>query len=563
MMMPPARVPCRSALCLLVAALAACATAAPAPSPAPVASAAPVAAAPAPAATLPSRRLGTWANGAVFYEVFVRSFLDTSGDGKGDLAGLIAKLDYLNDGDPKTTSDLEVDALWLMPVFKSPSYHGYDTTDYDQINPDYGTNADFERLCAEAHKRGIKIVVDLVLNHSSDQHPWFIDSASSKTSPKRDWYVWSDTQLKWGQPWNASGNTWHQKNGAWYYGLFWGGMPDLNFRNAEVRAEAKRIAKEWLDRGVDGFRLDASRHLIETGPGAGQNDTPESHAFWREFAAYVRSVRPDAALIGENWTDTPLIAPYYGNTEAVPGGDELPLNFDFPLASALVKGSQSGDAGPIGAQLLETQKLYPTGATDVPFLTNHDMPRVATQLKNDPAKLRTAAALLFSMPGTPFVYYGEELGMQNGPGGQDEWKRTPMPWDGTPSGGFTTAARPWQAWSPGHEATNVAAETGDPGSLLSLYRALIRARRSSPALTRGDLALLEAKGPLLAFLRTEGSERVLVVHNLGDGPLSGSVAVAASGAEPVWAVKGAVLEMRGGKAELSLPAHGAGFFKLR
>src|ERR1700687_5098858 len=292
----------------------------------------------------------SWANGAVFYEVFVRSFQDSDGDGNGDLKGLISRLDYLNDGNPATSTDLGVDALWLMPVFASPSYHGYDTVNYEKINRDYGTDADFDQLLAEAHKRGIKIVVDLVLNHTGGDHPWFVESAKSPTSAKRDWYVWSPTDLHWTQPWNHEGPTWHERRGAFYYGIFWSGMPDLNYRTPAVREEVKRIAALWLRRGVDGFRLDAARYLFEDGPGAGQHDLPETHAFWKEFASHVRSVKPEATLIGENWTETPLIAPYYGSTQVVPGGDELPLNFDFPLASRIVEGVQAGEAGGIGAK---------------------------------------------------------------------------------------------------------------------------------------------------------------------------------------------------------------------
>jgi glycosidase len=451
----------------------------------------------------------------VFYEVFVRSFQDSNGDGKGDLPGLVSRLDYLNDGNPAGAS-LGVDALWLMPVFVSPSYHGYDTTDYDHINPDYGTDADFARLCAEAHKRGMHIVVDLVLNHTSWKHPWFIESASSPQSPRRDWYVWSETDKHWGQPWNPAGETWHKNNGAYYYGLFWAGMPDLNFRTEAVRAEARRIAKEWLDRGVDGFRLDAARHLIETGPGEnGQNETAETHAFWKEFAAYVRSVRPDAVLIGETWTETNTIARYYGDTSAVPGGDELPLNFDFPLAGAIVSGVREGSAAGIVAKLKEIQRAYPPGATDVPFLTNHDQKRVASELKDDPAKLRSAAAVLLTLPGTPFLYYGEEIGLDNGPGNDDEFKRTPMPWDATAGGGFTTGT-PWFRFAPGQERANVAVEAHDPKSLLSHYRKLIQARHASQALARGSLTLLPSPKEVLAFARDLGNEHVIVLHNLSD-----------------------------------------------
>jgi glycosidase len=528
----------------------ACASAArPGPSPATVPAAAPPA-------------LQTWANGAVFYEVFVRSFQDSNGDGKGDLQGLISRLDYLNDGDPQTTGDLGIDAIWLMPVFASPSYHGYDTIDYERINPDYGSGEDFERLCAEAHRRGIRVVVDLVLNHTGAGHPWFVDSASSPRSRHRDWYVWSPVELAWGQPWNPAGRTWHAKNGAWYYGLFWAGMPDLNFRNPEVRAEAARLARLWLSRGVDGFRLDATRHLIETGPGeTGQNDTPETHAFLKEFAAQVRAARPDAVLIGENWTETPRIAPYYGSTATVPGGDELPLNFDFPLARRLVEGVRDGDAARIGEKLLEIQRTYPPGATDVPFLTNHDQRRVASELGGDLGMLRAAAALLLTLPGSPFLYYGEEVGMENGPGGEDEAKRTPMAWDGTPLAGFTTG-RPWHGFAPGRERANVAAQSRDPSSLLSRYRDLIRVRHASAALTRGDFRLLKAEGALLVFQRSAGAERVLVAQNLGTAAITANVPLAAVGADLLLG-DGATLEAAGGEVRIALPARGGGIFRLR
>ena len=174
-----------------------------------------------------------WANGAVFYEIFVRSFRDSNGDGVGDLNGLIEKLDYLNDGNPATTTDLGIEGIWLMPVFQSPSYHGYDTIDYETIEQDYGTNADFARLLEEAHKRGIRVIVDLVVNHSSNFHPWFAESASSPSSPKRNWYVWSNVRLGWFQPWGGNNPTWHERNGAYYYGVFWSGMPDINWTHPE------------------------------------------------------------------------------------------------------------------------------------------------------------------------------------------------------------------------------------------------------------------------------------------------------------------------------------------
>src|SRR5512143_3600363 len=255
----------------------------------------------APAAAAPGQWQLDWADGGVFYEIFVRSFQDSDGNGTGDFRGLTSRLDYLNDGNPSTRNDLGVDAVWLMPIYPSPSYHGYDVTDYEHVNPDYGSEADFDSLLAGAHRRGIRVILDLVLNHSSAEHPWFQAASSDTTSRYRDWYIWSRTDPGWGQPWNPAGKSWHPGLGGYYYGIFWGGMPDLNFRNVEVRAEMERVAAYWLRRGVDGFRLDATRHLVEDGPGAGQNDTPGTHAFLREFSAAVRRVKPDAILVGENW----------------------------------------------------------------------------------------------------------------------------------------------------------------------------------------------------------------------------------------------------------------------
>ena len=543
----------RVAACLAcLAILAACPGSRPPPAPPPAARAAGVAD-PGPLA---------WASGAVFYEVFVRSFEDSNGDGKGDLPGLIARLDYLNDGNPTTETDLGVDALWLMPVFASPSYHGYDTTDYETINPDYGTSADFARLLAEAHRRGIRIVVDLVINHTSAKHPWFVESASSPSSPRRDWYVWSPTDPGWAQPWNANGRSWHQDHGAWFYGLFWEGMPDLNFRTPAVREEVKRIAALWLARGVDGFRLDAARHLVETGPGDGQSDTAETHQFLKELAAHVRALKPDALLIGEAWTETPIVATYYGSTAQVPGGDELPLNFDFKLAERILVGTRAGEAHGIVEKLREVQATYPPGATDVPFLTNHDNVRVATELGGDVGKLRSAAAVLLTLPGTPFLYYGEEVGLENGNARDgDPAKRTPMPWDATAGGGFT-AGKPWYPFAAGREHASVAAQTADAGSLLSHYRKLIRARHASPALVHGSLEILTERGPVLAFVRRAGDDRALVVINLGGAPEHVTLALEARRAEAIYA-SGATVEVTASAAQVSLLPHASGLFQLR
>jgi glycosidase len=508
-----------------------------------------------------------WAEGAVMYEVFVRSFADSDGDGIGDLNGLTAKLDYLNDGDSTTTRDLGVDGIWLMPIFPSPSYHGYDVTDYEHVNPDYGTDADFDRLLSEAHRRGIRVIIDLVLNHTSDHHPWFLDSASGPGSPRRDWYVWSPEDRHWGQPWNPLGTAWHRIRGAYYYGLFWSGMPDLNFRTSAVQDEMERIAELWLDRGVDGFRLDATRHLVETGPGDGQSDTPETHSFLREFAERVNRAKPDALLVGENWTDAAAIATYFGSGDSASWGDELPCNFDFPLAAAIVEGVGSGDGRGIAAVLREVKRLYPPGAIDAPFLTNHDMVRVATRLESKPGRLRSAASLLLSLPGTPFLYYGEEAGLENGRGDDDRFKRTPMPWDGSNGGGFTRGT-PWFGFAPGRERANVAIEDTIPSSLLSRYRDLIRARRQDLVLRRGRLEEVltpeEHPTPALAFTRRLGAKRLLIVHNLGDGVVSaGPYAVEAPALRPIFVDAGVRASSSGAAGvTVTLPPHAVGIWRI-
>jgi alpha-amylase len=461
-----------------------------------------------------------WSRGAVFYEIFVRSYQDSDGDGIGDLRGLTARLDYLNDGDPATTRDLGIGALWLMPIFASPSYHGYDVADYEAVNPQYGTLADFTTLCAEAHKRGIRVILDLIVNHSSSEHPWFVDSASSPAAAHRDWYVWSPTDPGWRQPWGGNTPSWHAgPHGGYYYGIFWSGMPDLNFRSAAVRSEVKRLAALWLARGADGFRLDAARYLVEDGAGGYQQDTPETHAYWKELSAYLRTIRPDATLVGESWADTGIISGYYGSSAVISGGDELPMCFDFPLSDEIVRGVNSGSGSGIAAKLAEVARRYPAGANDAPFLTNHDQVRVATQLARTPGRLRSAAAVLLTGPGTPFMYYGEEVGIENGSTSGDESKRSPMPWDASAGGGFTTGS-PWFPFSAGRAAANVATQVDDPSSLLARYRSLIGVRNASPALAGGSLEVLASNqggAAILAFVRASGNERVLVVHNLGDG----------------------------------------------
>jgi alpha-amylase len=501
-----------------------------------------------------------WARGAVFYEVFVRSFADSDGDGVGDLKGLTGKLDYLK--------DLGVDALWLMPIFVSPSYHGYDTIDYEKIEPGYGTGEDFDRLLAAAHQRGIKVILDLVVNHTSSQHPWFIDSASSPKSAHRNWYVWRGDDPGWTQPW-GSGATWHKndKDGQYFYGIFWAGMPDLNYDEPAVREEMKRIATHWLAKGVDGFRLDATRHLFANGPGELQNNQPETHVYLKELAAAVRKAKPQAVMVGENWVETEdKIAPYFGSTAQVAGGDELPMNFDFPVAKDILDGVNAGDAAALGARLDDVNELYPRGVIDTPFLTNHDQTRLATQLGNDLAKQRLAAAILLTLPGAPFLYYGEELGLQNGAGPSDPFKRTPMPWDATPRAGFTTADKPWFDLAPGWHTANVAMETSDPVSLLSHYRRLIHLRHATPALMKGTLAVLsptKSSTPVLAFVREGAGERLLVLHNLGTTEMqAGPYDLKAGSTEHLFGPDDAPVKGADGWT-VKLPAGASGVWRLK
>ncbi len=425
-----------------------------------------------------------WWNDRVFYEVFVRSFKDSNGDGTGDLQGLIEKLDYLNDGDPSTTTDLGITGLWLMPITQSPSYHGYDTTDYYTIEQDYGTNDDFKQLIEEAHQRGMVVIIDMVLNHTSNQHPWFYEAATpgSKTE---NWYIWSDEKGDYLSPWGTevwhqpqSGNLMEMKTGHlmsdYYYGMFWSGMPDLNYENGAVTQQMFEVLKFWLDEmGADGFRLDAVRHLIEDGEV--QANTPETHSWLQSFDNYVHSLQPDALTVGEIWDETAAVVPY------VP--EEVDIAFEFKLAEAMIEAINKGDNTRLVTQTQTVLDSYPYGQL-APFLTNHDMTRVMNQLGSDPQKAKLAASLMLSMPGVPFIYYGEEIGL-TGAKPDDLDLRRPMQWDSTAANGFTSGT-PWvEPGTPG-EGANVAAQTDDPSSLLSRYREMIQLRNENPALRAGD-----------------------------------------------------------------------------
>jgi glycosidase len=448
-----------------------------------------------------------WLRGATCYEIFVRSFKDSDGDGIGDLRGLIQSLDYLNDGDSTTATDLGVRCLWLMPVAVSPSYHGYDVSDYFRIDPEYGTRADFQELMREAHRRGIRVLVDLVLNHVSSEHPAFQAALRDPASPYRSWFRF---QARPGPPNKWGGNNWHRSplREEYYYGFFWQGMPDLNHASPAVRAEIRRIAEFWLrDMNVDGFRLDAVKFLVEEGGQA--DDTPGTHRVLAEFGAHVRRIKPEGFTIGEVFDSTGALLPYYP--------DQLDGYFAFEIADSIIAAVRRGTVGGLLSPVLRLQDTLPAWRWS-PFLRNHDQPRTRTELDGSWEKTRLAAAILLTLPGFPFVYYGEELGM-TGPK-PDERIRTPMGWTRAgPHAGFTTGI-PWQPLGADSLDANVEMQRSDPGSLLSLYRRLIHLRAVHPGLAEGRLIPLHTSRPeVAAWLRRTGSRIVMVLLNLGADPV--------------------------------------------
>lgn len=474
-----------------------------------------------------------WWNDVVFYEVFVRSFYDSDGDGIGDLNGLIEKLDYINDGDPSTTDDLGATGIWLMPISVSPSYHGYDVVDYFEVDPEYGTNEDFKRLMEEAHARDIKVIVDLVMNHTSVEHPWFIES-QDPDSEKRDWYIWADENPNYRGP--DGQVAWHDDPSGAYYGVFWSGMPDLNYDNPEVTAAMYEAAEFWLtEMGVDGFRLDAIKHMIEEGQA--QENTRSTHEWLEDFYTFYKEVNPQALTVGEAWTNTQQVVEYTG--------DEVDIAFQFDLALDILAASSAGVGKAFATTQAEVVEAFPLNQYAT-FITNHDQNRVMSQLRGDVAKARLAASILLTGPGVPFVYYGEEIGMTGTK--PDEDIRRPMQWvSDDPGVGFTTG-EPWRAPAEDFPQVSVALQDDEADSLLNHYRTLIHLRNGHEALRVGEWTLVEPNsGRLYTFLRHTDNEVILVVINmnrnpvladkysldLSEGPLSGAVeAVSLFGGEP-------------------------------
>lgn len=506
----------------------------------PAASAAQVAA----ATTMTSSK--PWWQDAVFYQIWPRSFADSNGDGTGDFNGIAQKLPYL--------ADLGVNALWLTPMFEAPSYHGYDFTEFYQVEKDYGSQQEFKALIDAAKAKNIRIILDLVINHISDQHDWFKRSAAGE-APYKDYFIWrKDLPTDgWGPAWDASKTdpkvVWHYHEGRkeYYYAAFGASQPDLNLTHPDVIAEMKKMAKYWLDLGVAGFRLDAVRYAIETGPD-GQADTAETIEYWKDFTQYVKSVQPDAMLVGEAWADLPVAAKYAGDGKALDAG------FDFEFGYKVLEllqgnGGVKAEFGTMnntasGAEQLLQANYNARKAAGVPmgyfspFLTNHDQPRIGWQLQGDQAKAKLAAAMLLTSPGTTYLYYGEEIGLSQASDAEHIQRRAPMLWDQNPQAGFTTSANSWVQsaelfppqretswWTPFLQAqqaakVTVADQQQDAKSLWSLYKFLIAQKQQRAEF--GVAGSYEAKalndGKLLQISRELAGKKSLFVLNLSAEP---------------------------------------------
>lgn len=496
-----------------------------------------------------ARRAGApWWQRAVFYEIYPRSFQDSDGDGVGDLNGITSRLDHL--------ADLGVDAIWVTPFYPSPQVDfGYDVSDYEAVDSQFGTLADFDRLVREAHRRRIKVVIDFVLNHTSDQHPFFVESRSSKDNPKRDWYVWRDPKAGGARPNNWSSSfgpvawTLDDRTGQFYYHYFYPQQPELNWRNPEVERCMFETVRFWLKRGADGFRLDAVNYLFEDpslranpelpelrpGTTTGERvqekkynrDLPEVQDVMVRLRAFNDRVNPQSVLIGEayvpQWEE---LMRYYGPAD---NGVHLPFNFFLVMEPARTQLKAAIFRDVIGQS---EQALKGRWTTYV--LSNHDIPRHYDRLgdgKNNDDIAKLTAAMLLTLRGSPFLYYGEEIGMVTteprtidevrDPVGKRYWpankgrdgERTPMQWDAGPHAGFTKGA-PWLGVPPSARTRNVAAQRAAPASLLNFYKSMIALRRRSPALLGGDYAAVGEDPHVYAYLRRAPGQKMLIALNM-------------------------------------------------
>jgi alpha-amylase len=454
----------------------------------------------------------------VKYEVFVMAFADGDGNGKGDLKGLTAKLDYFK--------DLGVNGLWLMPIMPSDTYHKYHVTDYKDIDPDYGTLDDFKKFVEEAHKRDIRIITDFVINHTGNMHPWFLEAQKGKDNRYRNYYVWAKKDSIRNQIYKKTTSfdsdnirKWHPVNGdtlsEHYYGYFNGLCPDLNLDNPEVKAEIVDIARFWLNEmKVDGFRMDAAKHIFPDERAA------DNHAFWVWFKQEMEKIKPDVYLVGEVWSQAKDVAPYLKG---------LPSLFNFDLGYAITHVAASGkDTVNLVQKYKEIRDFYKSITTDyldATFVKNHDQTRILSELKGDVNKARMTAAMLLTMPGTPYIYYGEEIGMLGEK--PDPQIREPFIWDTGKKDDLQTA---WEApqYSTDQTVVPFSRQKDDAASLYNFYKKLIRYRNSSAALTYGDIDH-SGRGPgeIVSFIRRYNNSELLVLHNISDVeitvPLDGDI----------------------------------------
>jgi alpha-glucosidase len=471
---------------------------------------------------MPSPGQTPWWMGAVVYQVYPRSFADSNGDGIGDIGGLRRRLDHLQ--------RLGVDALWLSPIYRSPMADaGYDISDHCSVDPVFGTLAETDALIAEAHARGLRVLLDFVPNHTSDQHPWFIEARASRNNPKRNWYIWRDEPNDWRAALGAgSAWTWDEATGQYYLHLFLPQQPDLNWRNPEVVEAMHDVLRFWLDRGVDGFRIDVA-HCTGKDPDfadhprclAGEplcnfNDQPYSHEVLRGIRRVIDSYPGDRVLVGEvNIRSTASVVQYYG------AGDELHMSFNFPPLDA------PWDPVIFRSCVSEVEALLrPAQAWPTWVLSNHDNSRHRSRYDGSMRRARAAAVLLLTLRGTAFVYQGEELGLEDvivtpqtrvDPGGRDG-SRAPVPWEAAPPHGWS-GAPPWLPFPPAAGELSASRQWADQTSILHLYRCLITARQASPALRLGDWEELPSPPQILAWRRSFGDDERIVAVNFADRPL--------------------------------------------
>jgi len=493
---------------------------------------------------LPLNKDALWYKDAIIYQVHVRTFYDSNGDGIGDFQGLEQKLDYLQ--------ELGINAIWLMPFFPSPLRDdGYDIADYNTVHPSYGTLEDFRKLLASAHERGIRVIIEMVLNHTSDQHPWFQEARSSQNNPRRDWYVWSDTDNRYKGTriifvdTEKSNWAWDPISKSYYWHRFFSHQPDLNYDNPAVREQMWNLMKFWLEMGVDAFRLDAVPYLVER-EGTNCENLPETHNYLKELRRKLDEHFTDRMLLAEANQWPADLRPYFGE------GDEFHMAFHFPLMPRMFMGLKLEDRKPITEILQQTPEIPPSCQWSL-FLRNHDeltlemvtdmerdymydmyaasktmrlnlgiRRRLAPLLNNDRRRIELMNGMLMSLPGTPIIYYGDEIGMgDNILLGDRNGVRTPMQWSGGWNAGFSNA-EPQRLYAPliqdpvyGYPAVNVISQRESEHSLLRWMQRIIIARRSNGVFGRGSIEFLyPANHRILTYLRRLGKETVLVVNNL-------------------------------------------------